>query len=141
MICGLHFLKIEHITGYRRELDLSDAVCKTTYEADGIKYTREYFASYPGNVIAVNLTASKKASLTFDISMTALHEGFSVTPSNEGTLILNVRVKDGALYGTAIVKVTLKGGDISFAGNKIHIEKADETTILLAAATNFVSPV
>jgi alpha-L-fucosidase 2 len=136
----LTFPEIEHITGYRRELNLSDAVCKTTYEADGIKYIREYFASYPGNAIVVNLTASKKASLTFDISMTALHEGFSVTPSNEGTIILNVKVKDGALDGTATVKVILKGGDISIAGNKIHIEKANETTILLTAATNFVSP-
>jgi alpha-L-fucosidase 2 len=119
----LSFPENSTISGYRRELDLSDAVCTTTYEADGIKYTREYIASYPGNVIVINLSASKKATLTFDISLTALHEGFSVTPSNEGTIILNVKVKDGVLFGTAVAKATAKGGRSLFQEVKYILKK------------------
>jgi len=40
-----------NVSDYKRELDLSVALCKTSYEADGIKYTREYFASYPGMLL------------------------------------------------------------------------------------------
>ncbi len=61
----LTFLGHENVTGYRRELDLSNAVCKTSYEAGGITFTREYIASYPDNLIAINLTCSKKKALDF----------------------------------------------------------------------------
>ena len=61
-------------------------------------------------------------------------------PQDDGTIELNVKVKEGALYGTAILKVLAKGGKTSVSGNKLHIEKADEATIWLVAATNFVNP-
>ena len=130
----------EKVSAYRRELNLSNAVCKTSYEAGGYTYTREYIASYPENLIIINLTCSDKKALTFDISLTALHEGFSVIPDKNGSLMLKVKVKDGELYGTAAVKAVVKGGEISVSGNKLHIEKADEAMVLLSAATNFINP-
>jgi alpha-L-fucosidase 2 len=136
----LTFLGHENVTGYRRELDLSNAVCKTSYEAGGITFTREYIASYPDNLIAINLTCSKKKALTFDVSLTALHEGFSAIPDKDGTVCLNIRVKDGVLHGTAIIKTIVKGGEISVSESKLHVEKADEAMIWLSAATNFVTP-
>jgi alpha-L-fucosidase 2 len=136
----LTFPSHENVTGYTRELDLSTAVCKTSYEADGIIFTREYVASYPDNLIAINLVCNRKKVLTFDVSLTALHEGFSIVPGKDGTILLKVRVKDGVLHGTAVIKTTIKGGEISLSGNKLHIEKADEAMIWLSAATNFVNP-
>ena len=130
----------ENVTGYRRELDLSNAVCTTSYEAGGITFTREYIASYPDNLIAINLTCSMKKALAFDVSLTALHEGFSAFPDKDGTICLKVRVKDGVLNGTAIIKTIVKGGVISVTGSKLHVEKADEAMIWLSAATNFVTP-
>ncbi len=84
--------------------------------------------------------ATGKRALTFDISLTALHEGFSAIPREDGTIRLDVTIKDGALRGTAIVRAVLKGGDITVNGNKLHIDKADEAAIWLSAATNFVNP-
>jgi alpha-L-fucosidase 2 len=136
----LSFPGHENVTGYRRELDLSNAVCKTSYEAGRITFTREYIASYPENLIAINLTCSKKKALTFNVSLTALHEGFSAVPDKDGAICLKVRVKDGVLYGTAIIKTIVKGGEISVSGNKLHVEKADEAMIWLSAATNFLTP-
>jgi alpha-L-fucosidase 2 len=129
-----------NVTDYRRELDLSTAVCKTSYDAGDISFTREYIASYPDNLIAINLASSKKKALTFDVSLTALHEGFTAVPDKDGTITLRLKVKEGLLGGTAILKTTVKGGGIFINGNKLHIEKADEATIILSAATNFVSP-
>jgi len=130
----------ENATAYRRQLDLSDAVSKTSYETGGVTYTREYFASYPGNIVAMRLSSNRKKALTFDVSLTSLHEGFSAVPGEDGTIRLDVAVKDGALRGTSIARVILKGGDISVAGSKLHVEKADEATVWLTAATNFVNP-
>ncbi|MBI4891359.1 MAG: glycoside hydrolase family 95 protein, partial [Acidobacteria bacterium] len=43
--------------GYRRELDLSRAVARVEYEANGVKYMREAFASAPDQAILLRLTA------------------------------------------------------------------------------------
>jgi alpha-L-fucosidase 2 len=130
----------ENVSDYRRELDLSTAVCKTSYRAGGNTFTREYISSCPDNLIVINLACSGNKGLTFDISLTAEHEGYSVLPDKDGIIRLQVNVKDGALHGTAIVKAAVKGGEISVSGNKLHIEKAGEASLWLSAATNFISP-
>jgi len=136
----LSFPGHENVTGYRRELDVSNAVCKTAYEIGGTVFTREYIASYPDNLIAINLASNKKKALTFDVSLTALHENFTAVPGKDGTITMKLRIKEGILGGTAVIKVKAGGGEISINGNKLHIEKSDEATIWLSAATNFVSP-
>lgn len=130
----------EDVTGFRRELDLSRALCRTTYEAGGSVFTREYIASYPDNVLVINLTCNRKKALNFYISLTSLHEGYTSEAEEDGTIRLKVRVKDGSLYGTALVKADIKGGEVSLSGNKLHIERADEVSVWLSAATNFVTP-
>ena len=49
----------ENVTSYRRELDIAHSVLHVSYEQNGVKYTREYFASNPDSVIVVKFTASK----------------------------------------------------------------------------------
>lgn len=128
------------VTGYSRELDISKALCRTSYKVGETTFTREYFASYPDNIIVIHLTSDKKKSLTFDVSLTAEHEGFTVIAKNDGIIELNVKVKDGALFGKSLLKVSAKSGKISVSGDKLHIEKANEAILYLVAATNFISP-
>ena len=128
------------ITGYRRELDLSTAVCRTRYQSGTTSYSREYLASVPDQTIAIRLTADKKQALSFDLSLTALHEGFTSIAKNDGTIELNVKVKDGVLTGTAKVKLVIKGGKTTVNANQLQVENADEAVIYLVAATSFVNP-
>lgn len=137
----LCFPKHSNVTDYRRELDISKAECVTTFKAGDTTFTRKYLASSPDNLIAVNLTSDKKKALSFDVILTAVHEGTSVMATEDGLLELKVKIKNGALHGTALAQVKIKGGAITVLGNKIHVEKADEAVIWLVAATNFVSPV
>jgi len=71
-------------TGYRRELDLSTALCRTTYKAGSTLYTREYLASAPDQTIAIRLKADKKQFVSFELSITALHEGFTSIAKTTG---------------------------------------------------------
>jgi alpha-L-fucosidase 2 len=136
----LKFPGHDSCSDYRRELDLSQALCRTSYKTGKTTYTREYFASSPDNAIVIRLTADRKASLTFDASFSAPHEGFVVKPSEEGTINLIVRVKDGALYGEASLRISVRGGVVSLKDNSLHIEKASEALLCLVASTNFVGP-
>src|SRR5690349_23264573 len=56
----------DNYTNYYRELDIERAVTKTAYTIDGVTYTREVLASFPGRVVLVRLTASKPASISFN---------------------------------------------------------------------------
>lgn len=47
-------------TGYRRELSLADAVHRTTFTANGVKFLREVFSSHPDQVMVIRLTADKR---------------------------------------------------------------------------------
>lgn len=127
----------EHYSNYLRELDIENALCKVSYSINGIKYNREVFASYPDQVIVVNLSSSQSESLNFDLYLDAIHEEKQlVTGGNMQTL--EVKVKDGALNGVAILKVKTNG-EISTADGKLKIEKASNATIYLSAATNFIN--
>src|ERR1700743_1509140 len=55
---------------YRRELNLDTGIAKTTYEVDGVIYTREIFASAPDKVIVARITASQRGSINIKVSLT-----------------------------------------------------------------------
>lgn len=133
----LHFPGQSKFTGYRRELDLKNAVHRVSYQANGVSFTREYISSNPDQIIAIRLTADQKKALNFSMSMDALHEAKAVSVSGN-TLTLNVQVKDGALRGVASVKVTTDG-TIKAEGNQLSVSGAKTATIYLAAATNYIS--
>lgn len=61
------YLDFHHTTRghYERSLTLNDGICRVSYEHNGVNYNREYFASYPDNVMVIKLTADKPGQLTF----------------------------------------------------------------------------
>ncbi len=128
------------VTNYIRELDLSSALCRTTYQSGSVNYSREYLASVPDQTIAVSFKADKRGAITFDVSLTSLHEGSAVIAKSDGTIELRVKVKDGILTGTAKVKLIIKGGKTNLKGQILHVEKADEALLYLVEATSFVNP-
>lgn len=72
---------------YRRELNISDAIAKTTFTQEGIRYTREIFASYPDNVIVIRLTSDQPMGIDVNLQFDSSHSTASQSTSN-GRLIL-----------------------------------------------------
>jgi len=133
----LDFPGHESYTEYQRELDISSALCRTTYRANDVHYTREVISSHPSQIIAIRLEADRSGSLNFNFWLDSEHEEHSLETSS-GKQILYVAVKDGALKGTAGIEVKTDG-KISSKGDKIQISGAKTATLVLSAATNFVS--
>jgi len=61
------------VSGFRRELDLSTAVCRTNYTANNIGYHREVFASYPDKVIVLRIKADQKGAISCKIRLNGAH--------------------------------------------------------------------
>ena len=88
------YLDFEHagpIKDYRRQLDIANAVCRVQYESGGVTFTREIFASRPGEAIVMRLAADKSKSrpgdpggLAFRVRLTSPHPT-ATTTANAGT--------------------------------------------------------
>jgi alpha-L-fucosidase 2 len=134
---NLHFANQSVFTNYYRELDLKDALCRVSYQSNGVNFTREYLSSNPDQVIAIRLTADQKKALNFTLDMDALHETKIMTTSGNN-LTLKVQVKDGVLRGVATLKV-VSDGTVSAKGSQLSVSGAKTATIYLAAATNYIN--
>jgi alpha-L-fucosidase 2 len=125
------------ITDYRRQLDLETGVARVTYAIDGVRYTRDVFASLPDEVIVMRLTADRKSAIGFRASMDRPAD-FTVKARGEDTLVLREgpEHKDQIRFaGEALVIPT--GGTVHAEGSELVVADADSVTILIAAATDF----
>ena len=127
------------VTNYKRSLDLNTAISKTTYTLDGVKYQRTYFASQPNQAVVIHLSADKTGSIAFEAVLSSVHQKTEIKSLDKNSIVLNVQVKDGALKGEATLTAEVKKGTIKIINNKIVITGADEATLYLTAATNFVN--
>ncbi|GAA2317883.1 hypothetical protein GCM10010149_82870 [Nonomuraea roseoviolacea subsp. roseoviolacea] len=123
-------------TGYRRELSLREAVARVGYTADGVAYTREYFASNPGNVIVGRLSADHGGKISFTLRHTSPHKDKTVTASG-GRLTVRGRLADNAMTFEAQVRVIAQGGTRTDAGDKITVTGADSAVFVLSAGTDY----
>src|SRR5579859_2815177 len=67
----LHFTQ-QNPENYRRELNLSTAIAKTTYTDNGIQYTREYLSGNRDKAIVIHLAADKPGSISFTTGISSL---------------------------------------------------------------------
>jgi len=129
----------EQVTNYKRELDIANATSKVTYTQNGVIYTREYLASAPDQVIAIHLTADKPNSISTTVLLSSLHRSYKVAKVDDHTLALSLKVHDGVLHGVSCLYFNAPGAKIKFRNNGVEIIGANEITLYLAAATNYIN--
>lgn len=132
----LQFPKQE-VTGYKRDLDVTNATAHVSYKAGGVTYTREYFSNAPDQVMAVHLTADKPGKITLKALLRSLHKNYITRKIDDHTLALSLKVKDGVLRGVSYLNVQVIGGKVVVDSKNISVIGADEATFYLTAATNF----
>ena len=137
---GIDLAGQEPYTNYRRSLDIGDAVSTVSYTANGVTYHREYFCSYPAQVIVIRLTADKPGSYSGSIAYRDAHEGVA---NIEGNLITDASTLGDASdlkYETQVL-VLNQGGSRKISkteyGDKIEFEGCDGLTVIVAAGTNY----
>ncbi|MBZ0257108.1 glycoside hydrolase family 95 protein, partial [bacterium] len=81
----LEFPADGEVTNYRRELNLETAIATTTYQQDGVTYTREIFSSPVDQVIVARIKANKPGNITFTAALTR-PENFTVASLDGNTL-------------------------------------------------------
>ncbi|WKT60013.1 glycoside hydrolase family 95 protein [Microbulbifer thermotolerans] len=126
------------ISGYRRQLDISEAIARVTYSADGVRYTREYLASYPDGVIAIHLKADRAGHINFTAELNIPHNRSAHRSVRQGRIAIRGKLLDNGLAYETQLQVIADGGSLTRTNEGgILVSDADTATLLLAAATDY----
>jgi len=140
---SIYFPGHEQVSNYYRELDLQNAIAKTTYTVNGVKFTRTAYASIPDQVIIFRITADHPAAITFTASMESPQKSsIEVKEKNELSLKGISGDKDGVkgqVKFNALSKVITECGTITSANGRIMVAGANTATIYISIATNFIN--
>ncbi|RKE57477.1 glycoside hydrolase family 95 protein [Sphingobacterium detergens] len=130
---------IAAVQNYRRELDIENALVKTSYELKGVKYKREYWTSFADDVGVIRLQSSKKGQINLAIKIDRPERATATT--KDGELILMGQLDNGVdgkgMQFKTRVRAQVKGGKQLVQGQSIVIQQADEVLIYVATDTDF----
>jgi alpha-L-fucosidase 2 len=156
--CHLEFDHGDGIKAYSRSLDLDTAITAVRYEADGVLITREAFVSAPDQLIALRISASKSAGLSFSVSLDSPHHP-EIRSTGSGEFTLTGKVPEhvvpnywggenpvtysdedgrGMRFATLLL-ARPEGGEMRLEGDKLRIAGANACVILIAAGTGFIT--
>ena len=77
----------DRVTDYSRGLDFDTARAWVSYAADGVRHTREAFASYPARTLVLRFAADRPGALAFKVRCETLKLGRAATMSAAGDAI------------------------------------------------------
>lgn len=139
-----------HETGekYVRTLDLDHAEAQVSYEVEGVRYDRNYFAQYPNRVLVMRFTASEsKLSMqaAIDIPFCGDYwrepgDGIARTGTvsmGENSLKMQGMLSEYRIEYRGELRLTSCDGTVTVQNGRIVIENASEAVFLFACATNY----
>lgn len=136
----------DSVSGYRRALNLDEAVASVSFRRGSVNYTREAFTSFAGDLGVIRLVADADKALQFALRMNR-PEHAAVT-TDGGDLVMRGQLPDGVdtllQKGTrflARVRVILpKGGHVIPADTLLQVTDASEALVLVSLATDYFDP-
>lgn len=126
------------VADYHRVLSLEDAVARVSFGSGGIKYSREYFISYPANVMAMRFRADRPGTqnLRLEYSPNPTADG-CVKPDGKDGLVYSGRLKNNQMEYAVRIRMAVKGGSFSNKGGALAASGADEVVFYLSADTDY----
>lgn len=137
------------VTGYRRELDLRDALARTSFTHDGAHFVREVLVSHPDQVLAVRVTADQPGRVSFRASLDSMLRG---EPRADGAALRwtgqapiyadyharRVTYAEGrGMRFEMRLEAVPEGGAVRVESNALVVSGCDAVTLLLAGATSY----
>ncbi len=133
---NLYFIDSEP-KNYRRELNLHTGVATVAYQAGGVCYRREIFASFVDQAIIIRLTCDQPGRLTFSCHLFKRPYDPGCEMLSDNRIIMKGACgSDGVKFACGL-KVKVEGGTTSVIGDFISIANADTATLIITAGSTF----
>lgn len=132
------------VTGYRRELDLENAITSVQYSYRGVRFKRNAFVSEPDNVIVLQLESSENCQITLRLTRVSEREEEtnefvdSITATSDGCIIMHATPGGkGSNKFCCVVQVECDdGGKVNAIGGCLVID-SKRATLIIACQTTF----
>ncbi|MFI9586134.1 glycosyl hydrolase family 95 catalytic domain-containing protein [Streptomyces sp. NPDC052236] len=122
---------------YRRALDLSTAVATVAYTDQGTAYTREFFASHPGRVIAGRFSADQPGKVGFTLRYTSPRTDFTAVARGDRLTVTGTLQDNGLRFETQL-RVRTEGGTVTAGPDgTLTVSGATSAWFVLAAGTDY----
>lgn len=135
------------ISGYRRSLDMENAVSTVEFASGGTKYMRETLVSNPDDIVAIKYTADGgSGKISFDAALTsdntnggegAMTAGDDYIEYN-GAVVNNENVTNG-VNTFAYMKAVPEGGTVTYDETGMHVNNADSVVVIVSLGTDFTA--
>ncbi|MDR3269525.1 MAG: glycoside hydrolase family 95 protein [Tannerella sp.] len=131
-------------SGYRRELNLEEAIATVSFKRGQITYKREVFTSFASDIAVIRLSADAEKALSFQIGMNR-PERYAVQAGETG-LRMNGRLfggdslyaRDGMTYGARVQVWLPQGGTLTASDDTtVWVKDASEAILLVGMATDY----
>jgi len=134
------------VKNYRRSLDILNGIATVEFEANGVRFKREVFASAPDNLLIFKVMADQPGALTFTVSYDRPADA-TVGPVDGNGLAVNGQIIDLPAPGSGnpgahmkfagLLKGYNKGGKLTAINNNLFVENADEVWFVMAMNTDY----
>lgn len=135
----IHHHGIHKTSDYRRELNLATAEATVRFNAGNVRYTRRYFASYPDDVIAIQIDADQKHAVSLDVGLGTSDNRSADYRLDDNAITLSGALHDNGLQYSSRLKLINDGGSVTSRNNQLQVRDANSVTLFLAAGTNYSS--
>jgi len=122
------------VTGYRRQLDLSNGYASASYTLGGVSYQREAYASHPDDVVIVRLTQSGGGTYTGSVALAGTHG--ETTAASGTTVSFSGSLANGLKYG-CVVTAASSTGTISVSGSEVTFSGCADVVLVICGGTNY----
>lgn len=127
------------VSDYSRTLSLDSALVTVQFVSDGIRYRRDFFTSFPDNVMVVRFTSDRKGSqnLNFSYTPNPLSTGkFKVV--RKGEFCYTAELDNNRMKYVVRTRAIAKGGKVTVdKEGHIRVEAADEVMFVITADTDY----
>ena len=124
------------ISSYCRELDMARAVAKVGYQAGGVNYSREYFASHVDDVICIRLSGDKASAVNAAFSLQSENQNIEIDSAGD-SLRMFCKCRDGGVDLVVAVKFEVEGGSYNVADGRFTVNAADSVIIFIDIQTSY----
>ncbi len=126
------------MSDYKRILSLDSAMAVVQFKKDDVTYQRNYFISYPANVMVMRFSADQpgKQNLTFRYAPNPVSTGQFSADGNNGLVYTASLDNNGMKYAVRI-QATVKGGTLNNTDGRITVKEADEVVFYVTADTDY----
>ncbi len=131
------------VSGYKRELNLRNAITSVSYKIGKVQYKREYICSNPDDVLLIKLSANKKAALNLNLYLDLLRKS-DISVSDQGISFsgqaLFPKLGHGGVFYQGKIKISTKGGWVETTEDKFSVRDANEVIIAIDVRTDYKNP-